>query len=526
MSWTTTVAGNGESLEITKCKDEDAAKRIGHLCPDRSQFFRYAGGYPMSNLESWDEEFEYYACERSTNGTNSYCTRWSAHEDGKDEYERGTYTCDEEGETGTGVKYCLKWTSVQRETEKCKDGYVGQPSAEEPTYCQRTCYRRSRYTTTEYECGYIPHSEYEYSSATCTEVQDEGACLTWEQTEWDEHNEYFNEYETYKCSEVAASGRYCRVWQGDIDSQAEFEFANCEVDDDTDDDRDFPSSWTCYENGLKYWYPNGVWFLLPVLTTGPGILLMALLAKDKRWFQYLLALAGTITLNAGLCVAGVFLGGMIVLLIDLIYLGVLIMTALIALVVCLQRNQQHCRVAASEMVPSSAPDKRTAVPSAPPLQDLTASNQLPTHHTDTMVIPPSSTIVTSLPPTMTAPMQPNYVAPTTTTMMAPQPFMVPQPTMMAPQPTMMAPQPTMMAPQQPLMAPQPTTMMAPPTATASVIPTGEPVYVVGEPLGGGQPNVDPHLATKLRELYALYQDGILSHNEFEAQKAVILKGHR
>ncbi|KAJ8600575.1 hypothetical protein CTAYLR_008188 [Chrysophaeum taylorii] len=406
LKWRQDVTPSGQTIRIGACRTEDAAKRIGHLCPDRDTFFVYQGGYPMSALEDWDDEWEYYECLTTTtmsNGT-SYCAEWSSYEDATDEYEL-------------------------------------EPSEEQPTYCQRTCYhRRGSYVTSSYECGYTPDSDYEYSSATCHEVRDEGACLAWSQEEWDEHNSVFREYETYTCTQVVANGRYCASWVGDIDSKEEFEHADCQIDDD--DSEEIPLSWSCYEAGLAYWYPNCVWFLLPVLASVPGLVLLCFLARDGEVMQ----ICGTRV--SGLALAAV--GGMLVLFIDLVFLGTIIVfvtPCILASDTCRGRRRQ-CRVEdethaggifRSRITEQAGPIFRRDVPqpSAPPLS------------------------------------KPNDTTARAT-------FSTPPP-------------------------------------IASVVATGEAVVVGYEPA-----TTDNGIAARLRELHALYQDGILTADEFEAQKKNIL----
>ena len=71
---------------------------------------------------------------------------------------------------------------------------------------------------------------------------------------------------------MSSNEEYCRKWIGNIDSQEEFEISTCECNDDNDDQQPlllhYCPSWTCYEAGYDYFYPNYIWVLLPILICG------------------------------------------------------------------------------------------------------------------------------------------------------------------------------------------------------------------------------------------------------------------
>ena len=101
-------------MTISKCSDQDAAKRIGMTC---DTFPGYMGGYPMFSPLKWDDEWERYTCIQ--NSSNTYCNKWESYEDSVDEYELGVYTCTSTAVSTNGVTYCESFTSVQEERKKC-----------------------------------------------------------------------------------------------------------------------------------------------------------------------------------------------------------------------------------------------------------------------------------------------------------------------------------------------------------------------------------------------------------------------
>eukprot|EP00968_Pinguiococcus_pyrenoidosus_P018339 scaffold1883_cov261-Pinguiococcus_pyrenoidosus.AAC.35 len=135
-----------------------------------------------------------------------------------------------------------------------------------------------------------------------------GFCPTWHQEEYDEHDYHFREYEDYTCTAIAANGRYCEKWSGDIDSEEEFEFTDCTCDTESVDGA-FCMAWTCYEEGMDYFFPNLLWSLLVVILGTPIAVVPFVLAHegdvDAAAGIGCLALIWT----GGFCVLVVWLGG-------------------------------------------------------------------------------------------------------------------------------------------------------------------------------------------------------------------------
>ena len=206
------------------------------------------------------------------------------------------------------------WTSVQRETTKCKAGYRGRPSNDRPTNCVEKGQSSWDDDDDDYYYGYTPKSEMEYSTATCRRVTDNEACTFWYQEEYDEHSDVFREHERYTCTKLSSDDTVCLKWSGDIDSKEEFEFSTCECDDQ--DATGSCHAWTCWEAALAYSYPNCWWFLLPV---APVVLWLcyadaAIDTSGRRgaedaWSGFLCCVG---PLNILMVIPGVYLGGMLV----------------------------------------------------------------------------------------------------------------------------------------------------------------------------------------------------------------------
>jgi len=88
-----------------------------------------------------------------------------------------------------------------------------------------------------------------------------GFCPTWHQEEFDHRDIHFREYEDYECTKVADNGRYCAGWKGKINSEEEFEFTECSCKAESEDGA-FCFEWTCFEEGMDYFFPNLLWVLL------------------------------------------------------------------------------------------------------------------------------------------------------------------------------------------------------------------------------------------------------------------------
>ena len=288
----------GIDLDILYCPDDAVSYRTGHQCND---YPYYMGGYPMSRI-SWDDEWEAYNCVRNI---SSYCHEWEIFEYSPSEYELGTFTCRETAISSLGYIYCLKFTSVQRESEYCDSATVTcSPNCNRPTYCNKICYTENGY----YDCSYVPHSEYEYTRATVLAVNEYGAWLQWTQEEYDEFNYKFKEYENYKCTGLSANKRYCHSWIGDIDSEEEFEISSCTCIDETDSLSSFCKKWICYETGMSYFFPSLPWVLLGIF---PSLFLLYFYndAKDMNILHKLFLCSMYSIPAAALSIAVVFLGG-------------------------------------------------------------------------------------------------------------------------------------------------------------------------------------------------------------------------
>ncbi|GAB5364845.1 hypothetical protein AAMO2058_001005300 [Amorphochlora amoebiformis] len=264
---------NREACTNIRCKDSAVARRAGMTC-SHSPF--YNGGYPLSEIR-WDEENEVYICQQGGGGSNAsnydYCFSWVTIEDSADEYEFGRCNCTEERlHAPTGRFYCYKWHCKQRETKKCAADEHSIPS-DYPTKCcyscrdsndnnhlASECYENS---ATGRRCWYTPHSEYEFSDATCLKVDETaGFCAFWTQEEYDEHDIAFREYEKYTCK--ATDGFLCSRWDGDIDSEEEFEFSECECKV-TSSNGKYCDRWECFEKGQDYFFPNLLWSILSII---------------------------------------------------------------------------------------------------------------------------------------------------------------------------------------------------------------------------------------------------------------------
>ena len=246
---------SGQLMTIKECKASAVARRVGMVCSDGW----YNGGWPITRIRA-NGEWEHYKCIQK-HPEHDFCDIWETREDTAEEYKLGTYDCTEIRRLESGLAYCHKWTSRQKKTKKCKRVEQSQPNAASPSFCIKVCC--GKYSCNE--CGgYAPHSETGFSTAACINTNEFGACMEWKQEEEDHFDFHFREYEQYRCIILSQNQRYCRKWVGDIESQEKFEKTTCQCTDKDSIESTFCRNWSCYEYGHAYFYPNVLWFILPL----------------------------------------------------------------------------------------------------------------------------------------------------------------------------------------------------------------------------------------------------------------------
>ena len=141
------------------------------------------------------------------------------------------------------------------------------------------------------------------------------------------HSHHSFTSQVYMC--LSHDGEYCKEWEGTIDGEEEFEYAQCECEERF---ASVPAckTWSCREKGMNYFFPNLFWSLLCVIFGIPPTILIyaSTFGEDvPLWF----AITAYTIWTGGWTILCVWLGGLNVLVITLaVHFGPLLLGLLLS----------------------------------------------------------------------------------------------------------------------------------------------------------------------------------------------------